>query len=168
VSWGTHGGQSPSSGGIRWHSPSGNDISVILVPAGQRPFGAAHAKRPQQDSNLRSRLRSPAVRSSEFVHPTCLDSIAHLAGCRDHSAYIPDHETSPTARTVQGMARVRSGQARPGPWFLTGVAAEVSRSGASSRVHWSALFRLCWLSGGQSRAWGWRGGHVHSAGHPRI
>ena len=32
-----------------------------------------------------------------------------------------------TARTVQGMARVRSEQARPGPWFLTGVSAVVSR-----------------------------------------
>jgi hypothetical protein len=42
----------------------------------------------------RSRLRSPAVRSSEFVRPVCLDSIAHRMGRRDHSAYIPDHETA--------------------------------------------------------------------------
>jgi hypothetical protein len=34
---------------------------------------------------------------------------------------------SVTACTVQGMAGVRSGQARPAPWFLTGVSAEVSR-----------------------------------------
>ena len=27
--------------------------------------------------DARSRLRSPAVRSSEFMHPACLDSIAH-------------------------------------------------------------------------------------------
>ena len=26
---------------------------------------------------------------------------------------------------------------------------------------------LCWLPCGHSHAWGWRGGHVHSAGHPR-
>jgi len=32
-----------------------------------------------------------------------------------------------TARTLQGMVRVRSGQARPGPWFLAGVPAVVSR-----------------------------------------
>ena len=32
-----------------------------------------------------------------------------------------------TARTVQGMARVRSGQPLPAPWFLAGVSAEVSR-----------------------------------------
>ena len=32
-----------------------------------------------------------------------------------------------TARTVQGMARVRSGQAPPGPCRLTGVPVEVSR-----------------------------------------
>ena len=42
-----------------------------------------------------SRLRSPDVPSSEFARPACPDSIAHLTGGRDHSAYIPDHETSP-------------------------------------------------------------------------
>ena len=29
-------------------------------------------------------------------------------------------------------------------------------------------FRLCSLSGGHGHARGWRGGHVHSAGHPRT
>jgi hypothetical protein len=29
-------------------------------------------------------------------------------------------------------------------------------------------FHLCSLPCGHSHAWGWRGGHVHSAGHPRI
>jgi hypothetical protein len=32
-----------------------------------------------------------------------------------------------TARTLQGMARVGPGRLRPGPWFLTGVSAVVSR-----------------------------------------
>ena len=64
----------------------------------------------------RSRLRSPAFRSSEFVYPACLDSIAHLPGYRDHSAHIPDHGNFPmTARTLQGMARVWSGQAPAWP-----------------------------------------------------
>ncbi len=40
---------------------------------------------------------------------------------------VPAGGGSVTACTVQGMARVRSGQARPAPWFLTGVSAEVSR-----------------------------------------
>jgi len=44
-----------------------------------------------------------------------MDSLALLPGCRDHSAYIPDHGNCPaTARTLQGMARVRSGQAPAG------------------------------------------------------
>lgn len=60
----------------------------------------------------RSWLRSPFVQSSEFVHPAYLDSTAHLAGGRVHSAHIPDHENFLViARTVQGMGRVRSGQA---------------------------------------------------------
>ena len=45
-----------------------------------------------------------------------MDSLAFLPGCRDHSAYIPDHGNCPaTARTLQGMARVRSGQAPAWP-----------------------------------------------------
>jgi hypothetical protein len=41
-----------------------------------------------------------------------MDSIAYPGDGRDYSAYIPDHEDGPvTARTLQGMARVRSGQA---------------------------------------------------------
>jgi hypothetical protein len=39
-----------------------------------------------------------------------------------------------TARTVQGMARVRSGQAPPGPRFLTGVSVETPASSVTSRV----------------------------------
>ena len=83
-----------------------------------RRYPSGHDRRPQQDLNLRSRLRSPAARSSEFVHPACLDSIAHLAGRRAHSAYIPDHENlAVTARSVQGTAEpidIGSGAVPPG------------------------------------------------------
>jgi len=94
MTWGAYGAQNPSQASIRWRAASENDIDVICILAGQMAFDRAHGKRPQQDSNLRSRLRSPVVRSSEFVHFACSDSIAHLAGGRDHSAHIPDHETS--------------------------------------------------------------------------
>ena len=68
--------------------------------------------RPQQDSNLRSRLRRPSLRSSEFVRPACLDLIVQPSDGHDHSGYIPDHGNCPvTGRTLQGMARARSGQA---------------------------------------------------------
>jgi hypothetical protein len=60
----------------------------------------------------RSRLRRPPLQSSEFVASACGDSIAHFLGGGDDSAYIPDHGDCPvTARTLQGIARVRSGQA---------------------------------------------------------
>ena len=58
---GTHGGRNPSGDDIRRHDASENDIRVICVTAGQRPFGAGNEERPQQDSNLRSRLRRPLL-----------------------------------------------------------------------------------------------------------
>ncbi len=66
--------------------------------------------------DARSRLRRPPLRSSEFVRSACLDSIAYPSDGQDHSAYIPDHGDYPvTARTLQGVARVRSGQALAWP-----------------------------------------------------
>ena len=44
-----------------------------------------------------------------------------------------------TARTVQGMARVRSGQAPAWPLVLTGVSAEAPGSSVTSRVRWPVL-----------------------------
>ena len=56
-----YGPQKPSQTVTRQHSVSENDISVICITAGQGPSGAAQDKRPQQDSNLRSRLRRPLL-----------------------------------------------------------------------------------------------------------
>jgi hypothetical protein len=42
--------------------------------------------------------------------------------------------------TLQGMARVRSGQARPGPWFLAGVSAEAPGSSVTSCVRRAGAF----------------------------
>jgi hypothetical protein len=66
------GAQKPSNGGDRRPSVSENDTHVICVTAGQGPFGAGNDKRPQQDSNLRSRLRRPPTPSYELVRlPAC-------------------------------------------------------------------------------------------------
>ena len=92
------------------------DTITFRVVAGERPISPGNEKRPQQDSNLRSRLRRPPLQSSEFVRSGCPDSIAHRPAAQDHSAYIPDHGNCPvTACTVQGMARVRTGQAPAWP-----------------------------------------------------
>ena len=61
VNSGTYWGRSPSPDGIRQHSVSENDISVIRITAGQMAFDPATEWRPQQDSNLRSRLRRPLL-----------------------------------------------------------------------------------------------------------
>jgi hypothetical protein len=131
MTWAAYGPQKPSSDGIPRHDVSEAVIRRNPVPAGQGSVGAAHAKRPpaapKQDSNLRSRLRRPPVRSSEFVHAACLDSIAHHPGGRDHSAYIPDDEQFLCAAApCRGWPASGPGRFRPGPWFLTGVSAVVS------------------------------------------
>ena len=59
--WGAHGAQNPSQASIRQHPGSENDTDVICVTAGQMAFDRAHDGRPQQDSNLRSRLRRPLL-----------------------------------------------------------------------------------------------------------
>jgi hypothetical protein len=59
--WGAYGAQNPSPGGIRRRDASENDIHVIQITAGQNPYGPATEGRPQQDSNLRSRLRRPLL-----------------------------------------------------------------------------------------------------------
>ena len=55
--WGAYGAQQPSSGGHGWQPTSENDIRVICITAGHNASGPAPERRPQQDSNLRSRLR---------------------------------------------------------------------------------------------------------------
>ena len=47
----------PSDDGIRWHDVSQTVNRTLSETAGQRPFGAGNEESPQQDSNLRSRLR---------------------------------------------------------------------------------------------------------------
>jgi hypothetical protein len=82
----------------------------ILVRIPRRLFA------PVAPKEVRSRLRRPQTTSFEFMHPTCFYSVNHLPGCPDHSAIFRIMETSTvTARTLQGMARVRSGQAPAWP-----------------------------------------------------
>ena len=59
--WAAYGPQNPSQAVIRQHSVSENDTDVICITAGQMAFDAASGWRPQQDSNLRSRLRRPLL-----------------------------------------------------------------------------------------------------------
>ena len=61
MSWGAYGAQNPSQASIRQHPVSENDTNVICITAGQTAFEPASKWRPQQDSNLRSRLRRPLL-----------------------------------------------------------------------------------------------------------
>ena len=54
---GTHGARNPAQGGIGWHCAAAAGTITVRVIAGERPIGPGNEKRPQQDSNLRSRLR---------------------------------------------------------------------------------------------------------------
>jgi hypothetical protein len=89
--WAAYGPRNPSADGFRWHDVSEDVKKPADVLAGQRPISAAHDKRPQQDSNLRSRLRRRQTTSFEFMHPACSDSIAHVPDGQGHSAHVPDH-----------------------------------------------------------------------------
>jgi hypothetical protein len=91
MTWSAPGPRNPSKDGILQHDVSENDICVICITAGHNASGPAIEGRPQQDSKLRSRLRRPTVRSSDFVDSASLDSIAHPSGGRDPSVHIPDH-----------------------------------------------------------------------------
>jgi hypothetical protein len=59
--WDAYGAQHPLQASIRQHPMSEALNRAVRETAGQRPFGAGHDKRPQQDSNLRSRLRRPLL-----------------------------------------------------------------------------------------------------------
>jgi hypothetical protein len=48
VNSGTHRGRNPSGDDIRRHDASENDIRVIYVSAGQRPFGAGNKSAPSR------------------------------------------------------------------------------------------------------------------------
>jgi hypothetical protein len=81
-----------------------------------------------------------------------MDSIAYPGDGRDYSAHIPDHEDCPmTARTLQGMARVRSGQAPAWPLVSDRSARRGSRVKRSVYVD-QEPFRLYSLSCGRSHA----------------
>ena len=58
---GAPGGREPSQRGEGWRDVTKRDIGHFGETAGQRPFGAVQKRRPQQDSNLRSRLRRPLL-----------------------------------------------------------------------------------------------------------
>ena len=76
------------------------------------------SKRPQQDSNLRSRLRRPLLGIANSAR-CLLGLITHPPDGQVHSAHIPvvGYLRRDRPPTVQGMARVRSGQAPAWPLF---------------------------------------------------
>jgi hypothetical protein len=61
VNSGTHRGRSPSDDGNRWHDVSEAVNQAANETAGQTQESPGNNVRPQQDSNLRSRLRRPLL-----------------------------------------------------------------------------------------------------------
>jgi hypothetical protein len=59
--WGAHGAQNPSDGSTRWHDVTERDNGHFSETAGQSQETPVQMGRPQQDSNLRSRLRRPML-----------------------------------------------------------------------------------------------------------
>ena len=92
--WAAHGPQNPSDERIRWHDVSENDSRVICVTAGQIAFDPASEWRPQQDSNLRSRLR----RQTPLLSATCVNTPYHPQLGRGLDAGRAARRTSATCR----------------------------------------------------------------------
>jgi hypothetical protein len=61
MTWGAYGGRKPSQDGIRWHDVSEAVNRPFRGPAGHGGVDGARWMRPQQDSNLRTRLRRPML-----------------------------------------------------------------------------------------------------------
>jgi hypothetical protein len=61
MTWAAYGPQNPSDDGIRRRDVSKAVNRAVSKTAGKTPVGADSKGRPQQDSNLRSRLRRPLL-----------------------------------------------------------------------------------------------------------
>ena len=59
--WGAYGAQHPSETSNQWRDVTERDNGHFHEPAGQGQKTPTHDRRPQQDSNLRSRLRRPLL-----------------------------------------------------------------------------------------------------------
>ena len=117
--WAAYGPRNPSEGGISQHPVSETVNRAVGETAGQRPFGAEQKGRPQQDSNLRSRLRRRRTASFEFaLLPAWTRSLISPAAKTIPRIFRIMDTSAVTARTLQGMARVRSGQAPAWPFVF--------------------------------------------------
>jgi hypothetical protein len=95
--------------------PVSGQVATLAVLPGS---GRDNSRRTTRSGTwrVRSRLRRRAVRSSEFVHSACLHSIARLPSAEIIPRIFRIMDPSAvSARTLQGMARVRSGQAPAWP-----------------------------------------------------
>jgi hypothetical protein len=125
MTWSAPGPRNPSEDGIQRHDVSENDICVICIPAVQKASDPASDGRPQQDSNLRSRLRRAIPNNSL----TCADihQPAILARCGDAGT---------VARPLSGWTLQGPGSGRealPGftsGWLVLRIDAVLAEQGA--------------------------------------
>ena len=131
--WGAHGAQHPSDGSIRQHRMSENDMCIICIYAGQMMYDPASGWRPQQDSNLRSRLRRPLLSPLSYggcatpkgtsrkprantsrcgalgAGPRCADSaVAARTGPKGRVLASPGANTNVSACAITRRERLRS------------------------------------------------------------
>jgi Hemerythrin HHE cation binding domain len=86
------GGEGRADGGTHCRVLAERVANARAVCPGHSRYRQVVSWRPQQDSNLRSRLRRRQTTSFEFAYSACLDSVTYTHGGRDRSAHIPDHE----------------------------------------------------------------------------
>ena len=99
---------------------------------------------------------------SRIVQSTCLYSVAVVAQSQGHSVHSPDHDGSAAIpRIFRGACAVDRRVGRSS----SSVSLKGSRIKRRRGVHVHQALSRCWLPCGHGHACGWRGGHVHSAGH---
>ena len=80
---GTHGARNPAPSGIGWRDVTPAGTVGIRVIAGERPIGPGNEKRPQQDSNLRTRLRRALTKMPLTSTDTQGQLLQGAVGARD-------------------------------------------------------------------------------------
>jgi hypothetical protein len=100
---GASGGRDPSNRGGEWRTVTDRDNGHFHVTAGQSPVNLGQNGRPQQDSNLRSRLRRPLLSPLSYGGCATPKSTSHKP--QENTSWAA--RTGPQARSRQAGPRER-------------------------------------------------------------
>ena len=121
MTWAAYGPQKPSEDGIRRHDVSDAVDRAVSKTAGQGPVGTATKGRPQQDSNLRSRLRRPLLSPLSYGGWR-LKRVSVNSRCPDTRRHAVSSDSSHRGTRVSGAALAPMASPDPAVPFALGLA----------------------------------------------